>query len=138
MARFGKLVDQQISRLVDHLWPVQGTKYPGQVMIAATALCTSVDRFKVWLYMGKANLEDLRDISSYAKRHAAHTLAIAAEIDARIVAIENKPRVAVGWEVVRERDGPGTVPRCGRAFHHRRRKKDPRHPGRPSKAPGLE
>ncbi len=46
--------------------------------------------------------------------HAAVAIALAEEADDYARREERKPRLARGWQEVRERDGPGSAPRDGR------------------------
>lgn len=48
------------------------------------------------------------------RNHAAMANALAAEVEYYASVEHQRPRVGRGWQVVRERDGQGSVPRDGR------------------------
>ena len=81
----------------------------------STARSWTNGRRKMPAYMAKLLAERLR-------AHAAVANALADDADYYALREERKPRLARGWQVIRERDGPGPPPRDARWRHGRPRR----------------
>ena len=128
MTRNSPRLNKTFSRFLDLFWPARPKDYPVS-LYARAALDLNTDRQQIhyWLFPadGKCSIppERLRDMVHYARSRGTAALAVANEIESQLAEKEARKKAAVGFVVIKERDGPGSIPRCGRAHHKARRKK---------------
>lgn len=102
------LGERAILRAVKLLWPRRHVKTLGEHLNRSRNTAAS------WLY-GKRSTPQFvtRDIAAVLRQHAAMMLAVADELDRELVKRELTLPKRSGFCVVKERDGPGSIPRRG-------------------------
>ena len=100
-----------------HLWPGRPAAGLARTLGRSKATCRS------WLEGLRGTPPEVMDaLAAVLRGHAAQSLALAESLNREADRAKAKPWKARGWQVVKERDGPGSWPRDARNRMGRPRK----------------
>jgi hypothetical protein len=114
---------QMLHAWLSHFWPWRLRQYPGQYNMASHVLGVGNESVSAWLASdGQPKngwFPHLRAqiAAQHAQVHGERSLQLARELRAYADDLVAQGRVqgkVSGWAVVKERDGPGSIPRDGR------------------------